>query len=140
MGAAPAGLPVLRAAVPLWIGHSQTPAKHLFCRSSHAADPLAPPRHVPCHPPAGFGTLTADLEMAQQRGAEEQQRGGLGRSNSRGSGLNAGVEVRLGRGQPVLWVLNHMLQPLRFCQARTLRGSAKDAVCWNPHDTTLSHP
>lgn len=115
-------------------------AKHLFCRSSHAADPLAPPLHVPCHPPAGFGTLTADLEMAQQRGAEEQQRGGLGRSNSRGSGLNAGVEVRLGRGQPVLWVLSHMLQPLRFCQARTLRGSAKDAVCWNPHDTTLSHP
>ena len=33
--------------------------------------------------------------MAQQRGAEEQQRGGgLGRSNSRGSGLNGGVEVR----------------------------------------------
>lgn len=87
--------------------------------------------------------------MAQQRGAEEQQRGGLGRSNSRGSGLNAGVEVGLGRGQPVLWVLHHVRQSVlhhillsrRFCQARALHGSAKFAACWNPHDMThLPHP
>ncbi|PRW20913.1 hypothetical protein C2E21_8607 [Chlorella sorokiniana] len=48
----------------------------------------------------GFGTLTADLEMAQQqRGGGEEQRGaGLGRSNSRGSGLNGGME-RAGRSR-----------------------------------------
>lgn len=47
----------------------------------------------------GMHSLTADLEVAHQRQQEEQQRGGgagLGRTSSRGSGLN-GAEVSYAR-------------------------------------------